>query len=151
MKSSILLVGVVPFFLGGCAATEQDILGFAADTAPKRSTQRQVETRQKTKSTKQPQPQTPALLLSASEPSLPAWSVPSSKPLKVLRSTLTPTELFTKVSPAVYAVAAEGQPPRQLTSQRLLCPQRKRSRTVTLSPMPSLSSSPTGSGHLVRS
>src|SRR5215467_9178905 len=114
MKSSILLVGVVTYLLGGCAATEQDILGFASEAAPKRATQRQVETRQKTKSTKQPQPQPPALLLNASEPSLPAWSVPSSKPLKVLRSTLTPTELFTKVSPAVYAVAAKGQSPRQL-------------------------------------
>jgi len=117
MKSSILLVGLLPFLLGGCAATEQDMLAFATDDVRQRATQRQVERRAKTKTAKQLQPQLPAApLVGASEPSLPPWSVPSPKPLRVLRSTLTPSELFTKVSPAVYALAAEGQPPRQRTS-----------------------------------
>ena len=116
MKSSILRVGLVPLFLAGCAVTDQDILGFASDKVPKRATQRQSEARQNTKSTKQSQPQPAALAVGASEAALPAWNLPSPKPSTVLRSTLTPAELFTKVSPAVYAVAAEAQPPRQLTS-----------------------------------
>jgi serine protease Do len=116
MKSSILLVGLIQFFLGGCTATEQTMLAFASDDVPKRTTQRQGEPRSKTKNTKEPQRQPPALLVGASEPTLPVWSVPSAKPSRVLRSTLAPSELFTKVSPAVYALAAEGQPPRQLTS-----------------------------------
>jgi S1-C subfamily serine protease len=92
------------------------MLAFAPDEVRKRTAQRQVEPRPKTKTTKQLQPPPPAPPVVASEPTLPAWSAPSPKPSRVLRSTLRPGELFTKVSPAVYAVAAVGQPPRQVTS-----------------------------------
>jgi serine protease Do len=117
MKSSILLIGLSLFFLGGCTVAEPSVLAFASDGARKRATKRQTEPRPNSKITKQSQSQLPAQRGGASETALPAWSVPSPKPSAVLGSTLTPIELFLKVSPAVYALAAEGQPPRQLTSQ----------------------------------
>lgn len=117
MKSVILLVGLMLLSLGGCTATEQGMLAVASDDVRKSTTRQHAEPRQKIKSTKQPQPLRPTVLASSSDPTLPAWNVPSPKPSGVLRSTLTPSELFAKVSPAVYALAAEGQPPRRLTSQ----------------------------------
>jgi serine protease Do len=116
MKSSILLAGLSLLFLGGCTAAEPSIFAFASDGMRKRAIQRQAESRPKTKITKQPQSQLSTQLLGASDPTFPAWRVPSPKPSTVLQSSLTPVELFTKVSPAVYALAAEGQSPRQLTS-----------------------------------
>jgi len=116
MKSLILLVGLIPLCFGGCRATEQAIFGFALDDAPKRPPQRQAEPRPKTKSAKQLQSQRTTLLVGASEPNLPAWRVPLPKPSRVLQSTLTPSQLFTKVSPAIYSLAAEGPPPRHLIS-----------------------------------
>jgi len=117
MKSSILLIGLSVFLLGGCTVAEPSILAFAPDGVRKRATQRQAEPRPKSKIARPSQTQVPAQRDGASETALPAWSVPSHKPSTVLVSTLTPTELFLKVSSAVYALAAEGQPPRQLTSQ----------------------------------
>jgi hypothetical protein len=116
MNSLRLLAGLILSFLGGCTAGKWPMLAFAPDEVRKRAAQRQVEPRSKTKTTKHLQPPPPAPPVVASEPTLPAWSAPSPKPSRVLRSTLTPGELFTKVSPAVYAVAAVGQPPRQVTS-----------------------------------
>jgi serine protease Do len=117
MKSSILLFGLSLSLLGGCTAADPPMLGFASDGVRKRATQRQSEPRPNSKVTTQSQTQVPAQRGGASDTAaLPAWSVPLPKPSTVLRSTLTPIELFTKASPAVYALAAEGQPPRQLTS-----------------------------------
>jgi S1-C subfamily serine protease len=116
MKSSILLIGLCLFFLGGCSAAEPSILGFAADGVRMRATPRQPEPRPPSKSTKQLQTRVSARLVGNSKTAFPAWSVASPKPSSVLGSTLTPVELFTKVSPAVYALAAEGQGPRQIMS-----------------------------------
>ena len=116
MKSPILLVAVWLLLLGGCTAAEPAILSLASDDVARPASKRQAEPRAKTKTAKPPQPRPETLLIGASEPVFPAWSIPSPKPSRVLRSTLTPTELFSKVSPAVYALAAVGQPPRQVTS-----------------------------------
>ncbi len=115
MKSLIWLFGLIPLCFG-CGMTEQDMFGFVSDAVPKRATQQQSEPRPKTKHVTQLQFQRPALPVSASEPTLPPWSVPTAKPSRVLRSTLTPSELFAKVSPAIYSLAAEGYPPRHRSS-----------------------------------
>ena len=116
MKSLLVLVGITALCCGGCRATEQAVFGFAPDEVPKRAPPRQSEPRPKTKIAKQPQSQRPVVVVGAAEPSLPAWSIPAPKPARVLESTLTPSELFKKVSPAIYSVAAEGPPPRHLAS-----------------------------------
>jgi S1-C subfamily serine protease len=116
MKSPILLIAIWLLLLGGCTAAEPAILSLAPDGAATPASKRQAEPRAKTKITKPPQSRPSTFLVGASEPAFPAWSIPSPKPFRVLRSTLTPTELFSKVSPAVYALAAVGQPPRQVTS-----------------------------------
>ena len=117
MKSLIFLVGLIPLCFGGCRTVEQAMFGFVSDEVPKRPTQRQAEPRPKSINAKQLQSQRPTLLVGAAEPTLPQWSVPTPKPSRVLSSTLTPIELYTKVSPAIYSLAAEGQPPRHLTSR----------------------------------
>jgi serine protease Do len=130
MKSSRLLIGLSLSFLSGCAAAERIVLVLAPDqeqgrtvlaNAPdqqrSRTTQRPIDARPKTKIAKQPQPPPATLLAGASEATLPAWSVPSPKPSRILTSTLTPSQLFNKVSPAVYAVMVRGQVTPQVTSQ----------------------------------
>src|SRR5262245_63165808 len=117
MKSVILLVGLMLLSLGGCTATEQGMLAVASDDVRKSATRQRAEPRQKIKSTKQPQPLRPTVMVSSSDTTLPAWSVQSPKPSDVLRSTLTPSELFAKVSPAVYELAAVGQTTQSLASQ----------------------------------
>src|SRR5262249_33711827 len=42
---------------------------------------------------------------SVPEPNFPPWTTPAPKPARVLQSNLTPSELFKKLSPSVYAVA----------------------------------------------
>ena len=116
MKSSLLPACLSLFFLAGCSALEPSIFGFASDGMRKRATERQAEPRPTLKIAKQAQTQRSAQLNPVRDPTFPAWSVPSAKPSTVLQSTLTPVELFTKVSPAVYALAAQGKAPRQLTS-----------------------------------
>jgi len=54
---------------------------------------------------------------SVPEPNFPPWTTPAPKPARVLQSNLTPSELFKKLSPSVYAVAVIGQAPPQVTSQ----------------------------------
>jgi S1-C subfamily serine protease len=115
MKSSILLVGLT-VLAGGCTTAEQTMLAFASDDLPKRAAQRQAEPRAKAKDLKQAPTQQRAQPVGAATAALPAWNIPSPKPASVLRFTLTPSELFTKVSPAVYALAAEGHPPRRPNS-----------------------------------
>src|SRR5262249_36379039 len=117
MKSSLLLAGLSLLSLAGCSAVDPSIFAFASDDMQKRTTQRQTAPRQKIQLAKNAQTPRSARHLRASDPTFPAWSVPSPKPSTVLQSTLTPVELFTKVSPAVYALSAEGQLPQRLTSQ----------------------------------
>ena len=117
MKLPIVFVAALLLLLGGCTAAEQEMLGFASEQAPKRATKRLAEQRPKSKTTKQMQAQPPVLLVDTSGSALPAWNIPSPKPSSVLQSPLTPTQLFAKVSPAVYALAALGQTPRQITSR----------------------------------
>src|SRR5262249_36769618 len=59
----------------------------------------------------------PTLLVSASEPILPGWTVPSPRPATILTSALTPSELFNKLNPAVYAVMVPGKMTEQVISQ----------------------------------
>ena len=106
MKSSILLVGLILSYLTGCAVAERPVLALAPDQVLDRTTQRPVDARPKTKIAKQAQPRRPAQPASAPEPPLPPWNVPSPKPPRILKYTLTPSQLFEKVSPAVYAVTA---------------------------------------------
>ena len=111
-----LLVGLFLCPLGGCSTAESVALGFAPDQVRTRTSQRQAERRPKIQA-KQREAVAPSPLAAAPEPALPPWSLPSPKPARILRSTLTPSQLFTKVSPAVYAVTAVGQPPRRALSQ----------------------------------
>lgn len=85
MNSLRLLAGLILSFLGGYTAGEWPMLAFAPDEVRKRTAQRQVEPRPKTKTTKQLEPPPPAPPVVASEPTLPAWSAPSPKPSRVLR------------------------------------------------------------------
>jgi S1-C subfamily serine protease len=129
MKPSRLFIGLSLSLLSGCAAAERivlalapdqeqgrTVLALASDQERGRTTQRPLDARPKTKTGKQPQPQPPTLPAGASEVAFPAWSVPSPKPSRILTSTLTPSQLFKKVSPAVYAVMV-GQVTPQVTSQ----------------------------------
>src|SRR4029450_12766183 len=59
---------------------------------------------------------TPVIQASAAEPILPPWTIPLPKPARVLKDALLPTELFKKVSPAVYAVLGE-RGAQEVTSQ----------------------------------
>jgi serine protease Do len=116
-SSSKLLAGLILTLLSGCTPAERAaMLAFTPDQAPKPTKQRQVNARTKAKTTKQTEARPLARLGSASQPTLPAWSVSSPMPSKVLLSTLTPSQLFTKVSPAVYALSA-AQAIGQGTSQ----------------------------------
>jgi S1-C subfamily serine protease len=117
MKSSRLFLGLTLTFMGGCAAADRVLLALAPEQVRDRTPQRQIEARPKTKIAKQSQPRPAALLAKASESTLPAWSVPTPKPSSVLNSTLTPSQLFKKVSPAVYAVDVLGQATGQVVSQ----------------------------------
>jgi hypothetical protein len=116
MKSSILLVGLILSFLSGCAAAERPVLALAPDQERDHTTQRPVDARPKTKIAKQAQPRRPAQPVSAPEPPLPPWNVASPKPSRILRSTPTPSQLFEKVSPAVYAVTALAQATQHVPS-----------------------------------
>ncbi len=116
-SSSKLLAGLIMTLLTGCTPAERAaMLEFTPDQAPKPTKKRQANARQTTKTPKQTEARPLARLGSASQPTLPAWSVSSPMPSRVLRSTLTPSQLFTKVSPAVYALAA-AQTTGQGTSQ----------------------------------
>lgn len=97
--------------LGGCAA-EQIALGFASEQAREPSIrpvlkQRTIEqvpnARSKPTVAKPVEPQ--PVRASAREVVLPPWNVAAPKPSPSLRQSLTPTELFTNLSPSVYTVA----------------------------------------------
>ena len=108
MKSRRWQVALVLCFLSGCAA-ERAVLGFASDRPPA------SEARPKAKTAKLPPFGPPIVQVSAPEPALPPWTVPLPEPSQVLKSTLSATELFKKVGPAVYAVLGQGT--EKVTSQ----------------------------------
>jgi len=117
MMSPRLLFGLSLLFLGGCAEAERAVLAISPDQERERSAKRLVDARPKTKVAKPPNTQPPTASVAAPEVIMPAWSVPSPKPSRVLTSTLTPSQLFKKVSPTVYVVMVLGKATQQVTSQ----------------------------------
>ena len=101
MKLPRFLVALVLPCLSGCAA-ERAVLNLALHQ------QAATASRPKAKPVKLPRAGPPIIQVSAPEPVLPPWTVPLPKPSRVLKYTLSPTELFKKVSPAVYAVFGQG-------------------------------------------
>ena len=109
MLSRLLLALVLPC-LSGCAA-ERSLLGLVPDQ------QSAIKTRTKTPTTSKLPRTRPTIQVSASEPILPQWTVPSPKPSRVLRYTLSPADLFKQVSPAIYTVAVLGKSTQEVMSQ----------------------------------
>jgi S1-C subfamily serine protease len=107
MKASISLVLLL---LCGCAMVERLLV---AEQPPQRVAQQPADIRPKAQAAKaqtaKPPKPWPVALVSASELDLPPWRTPSQKPTQVLETTLTPSQLFNSVSPAVYAVMMRGQ------------------------------------------
>ena len=96
-------IGLVLVLLAGCTSER---LTLTPDLPPERVLQRSVSVQQ-AKSTPKPVSAAkpwPAALVSLSGPDLPTWAVAAPKPSGVMSRTLTPVQLFDKVSPAVYAV-----------------------------------------------
>ena len=138
MKVSRLLGVLVLSHLGGCAAAE---LAFAPDQllglAPvqqDRATKRTFDVRAKSKTAKAPRLQ--PVMASVPQPILPSWTIPAPRPSALLRQSLAPSELFKRVSPSVYTVAALGSQgsavavsPRELVTA---CHVVAHGRTVTL-------------------
>jgi S1-C subfamily serine protease len=112
-----LLAGLILPVLGGCVAAEQVVHPLAQDRGRDRAIQRQVDAHAKTKVAGRPQLRPATLLVSASAPFLPTWRVPCPEPASTLTSTLTPSQLFKLVSPAVYAVMVLGPAKQQVVSQ----------------------------------
>ena len=117
MKSSSLAVAFTLSLLSGCTAAEHAVLALAPGQMQGGIAERVTEASpQKPKSaTKRPKPAVAAVR--EAEPVLPPWIVPSPMPQRVLGATLTPSQLFKSVSPAVYTVAVLGQSTQQVTSQ----------------------------------
>jgi len=118
MKPSNLLMGLVVFLLSGCAEAERIVLSLSQDSLGQpHVSQPLTDFGPKTKVASQLQPQPPTRLASTSAPTLPVWTVPTPKPSKILTPALTPSQLFEKVSPSVYAVMVLGQTTKQVRSQ----------------------------------
>jgi S1-C subfamily serine protease len=109
MKLSRLLIALALSCLGGCA-TERAVFGLAPEQ------QAAPDTRPRPKTVKLPRTWPFVVQASAAEPDLPPWTVPSAKPARVLKDALSPTELFKKVGPAVYAVLGQ-RGAHEVTSQ----------------------------------
>ena len=101
MKAPI--ISLVVSLLSGCATIERLLM--VPEQTPVRTS---ADVRPKSKIAKQPQAR-PAEQVNASAPDLPPWRVPAQKPSRALDRTLTPSQLFSNVSPAVYAVTLQGQ------------------------------------------
>jgi S1-C subfamily serine protease len=147
MKVPRLVVVLVAAYLGGCAAAEQVAFALAPDqqragpvlgitpVQQDRGTERAPDGRPKRKNAKSPTLQ--PVTASAPEPILPSWTISAPKPSRALRFySLTPSELFKRLSPSVYTVAALGsQGSAVAVSGRELvttCHVVSRGRTVTL-------------------
>jgi S1-C subfamily serine protease len=85
----------------------------AEQQQPQRFAQQPADVRPKAQAAKGQAAKPPkpwlAALVSASESDLPPWRTPTHRPSRVLETTLTPSQLFNNVSPAVYAVMIRGQ------------------------------------------
>jgi len=107
-------IGLVLVLLAGCTSER---LTLTPDLPPERVLQRSAGVQQaKPTPTAKPMGTAkawPAALVSLSgpdsAPDLPTWSVAAPKPSGVMSRTLTPVQLFDKVSPAVYAVMMAGR------------------------------------------
>jgi serine protease Do len=116
------VVALVALCLGGCAGAERTVSALVPDqfrgfavlglgpVQHSQATERAVAPRPKPVKAAKPEPE-PALVRAAA-PVLPAWSIPAPKPRQVLRHSLSPSELFRKLSPSVYTVAVVGQAAR---------------------------------------
>jgi serine protease Do len=143
MNVSRLFVVLALSCLGGCAAADKFALALAPDQllslAPVpvqqvSATKPVPEVRAKPKKTKTLEPQPD--VTSVPEPILPSWTIPAQKPARLLRYSLEPSELFKRVSPSIYTVAAVGSQgsavaisPKELVTA---CHVVLRDRTVTL-------------------
>jgi S1-C subfamily serine protease len=107
MKTS--RIGLVLIVLAGCTSER---LALTPDLPPERVLQRQASVQAKPKPIIPAKPW-PAALVSLSGPDsgpdLPIWTIAAPKPSGVMSRTLTPVQLFDKVSPAVYAVNMAGR------------------------------------------
>ena len=117
MMSPRLVFGLSLLFLGGCAETQRAVLAISPDKERERTAKRLVDARPKAKVAKPAPTQSPTATVTAPEAIMPAWSVPSPKPSRVLTSALTPSQLFKKVGPTVYVVMVQGKVTQQVTSQ----------------------------------
>jgi serine protease Do len=106
MKTSS--IGLLLVLLAGCTSER---LTLTPDLPPERVLQRSVSVQQAKPAPKPMSPAKPwpAALVSLSGPDLPTWTVAAPKPSGVMSRTLTPVQLFDKVSPAVYAVMMAGR------------------------------------------
>lgn len=115
MKVSLLPFALVLSCLGGCAAAHQAVLALATEQlragqvlglSPAQqggTPERAVDLRPKPKIVKPPRPQ--PVMASVPELILPPWTIPAPKPSRALAYSLTPSELFKKLSPSVYTIA----------------------------------------------
>jgi S1-C subfamily serine protease len=107
MKASISLVLLL---LCGCAMVERLLV---TEQTSQHAVQPVADFRPRAQAVKAPTVRPPkpwpVALVSASEPDLPPWRTPTHRPARVLDTTLTPSQLFNNVSPAVYAVIISGQ------------------------------------------
>jgi len=115
MSASSLPLCLILSLLSGCAVAERVTLALAPDQQD-RIAGRPVDTRPKPRTAKPLKPW-PSALVASAEPILPPWSIPAPKPSRVLKDSLTPSELFKAAGPAVYTVAAMGQAKQQGTFQ----------------------------------
>src|SRR4051794_33269597 len=140
-------VALVLSCLGGCAVAERALLALATEQlragpvlglAPaqeNRTPERAFDVRPKPKIAKPPKPQ--PVMASVPEPILPPWTIPAPKPSRALGYSLTPSELFKRLSPSVYTIAvlnsqgsAVAVSPRELVTN---CHVVSHGRTITLS------------------
>ncbi len=117
--------------LSGCAGTQEKLLAlipaqvreYGDLSLPKEvegqpPPERVAETRPQAKPMAATRTKTAALQTGAlAMPAMPPWSIPAAKPNRVSRTSLTPRDLFEKVSPSVYAVAVLRNGAQQAISQ----------------------------------
>jgi len=122
MRSSRLM-GILLLLpgLAGCSAAEQTMSALLPDPYKRwpslglvainqdRTTERAAVPRPKPATPPRPAPNA----LAPVEVSLPAWSVPATKPSTTLRYALPPSDLFRRLSPSVYTVSVSGQDARK--------------------------------------
>ena len=111
MSVSRLCVVLALSYLGGCAAADKVALALAPDqllsltpVQQDRAPKPTLDVRPKAKNPKSPKLQ--PVMASVPEPVLPSWTIPAQRPPRVLRYSLEPSELFKRLAPSIYTVAA---------------------------------------------